>query len=111
MNTRLRAGGPRFPISLALALSIAAAAGALVFTRTHVREGRYRLAELTAERDALSEELERLEIRAAKLSAPRRIEEEARKIGLIRPDPSRIVVLHDAAARAGSARPHPETRR
>ncbi len=62
----------------------------LEITRLH-----YDLSEFHAQREVLSAEAARLEVEAAALAAPRRIEEQARRLGFIYPDQESIVVLDE----------------
>ena len=73
---------------------IALAALGHAYLRTRVTEEGYRLSRLSAESRELSREHEALQIRAAELKSPQRIEELARtKLGMAPPPVDRVVVL------------------
>jgi cell division protein FtsL len=70
------------------------------YLRTRVTEEGYRLSRLSAESHELSREHEGLQIRAAELKSPQRIEELARaKLGMTAPPMDRVVVLVGDAVR------------
>jgi cell division protein FtsL len=73
---------------------LAAAALGHAWLRTRVTEEGYRLSRLSAESRDLAREHETLQIRAAELKSPSRIEELARtKLGMAPPPVDRVVVL------------------
>ncbi|HEY2028338.1 MAG TPA: cell division protein FtsL [Myxococcales bacterium] len=73
---------------------IALAALGHAYLRTRVTEEGYRLSRLSAESRELAREHEALQIRAAELKSPQRIEELARtKLGMAPPPLDRVVVL------------------
>ena len=89
----------------ATTVSCALVAGAMLFhawVRTRVTEQGYLLSRLSAEYRDLTREHETLQLRAAELRSPQRIEELARtKLGMSAPSTDRVVVLMEEA---GSAR-------
>jgi cell division protein FtsL len=79
---------------------LAVAALGHAYLRTRVTEEGYRLSRLSAESRDLSREHETLQIRAAELKSPSRIEELARtKLGMAPPPVDRVVVLVGDAVR------------
>ena len=73
---------------------LAVAALGHAWLRTRVTEEGYRLSHLSAEAHDLAREHESLQIRAAELKSPSRIEELARvKLGMAPPPVDRVVVL------------------
>jgi cell division protein FtsL len=84
-------------------LACALVASALLFhawVRTRVTEEGYRLSRLSAEHHELVREHERLQLRAAELKSPQRIEELARsRLGMGPPQVDRVVVLSGGAVR------------
>lgn len=72
-------------------------ASALLLTalRLEITRSGYDLSNLYDRRQALTAEVARLKVEAASLAHPRRIEEEARKLGYIHPDRDSIVVLDE----------------
>lgn len=63
---------------------------ALVGLRVHQVELGYRLDQLTAERARLEQRLRELEVEAATLRSPARIESRARQLGLAPPAPAQV---------------------
>ena len=98
MNARLRPAGRVLPILLALAFGAATAAGTMVWMRIQLQRQRNELVELTQRHRDLLADLERLEIQAAALAAPKRIEREAARIGLVHPDRDQVVRISEAGA-------------
>jgi cell division protein FtsL len=79
---------------------LAVAALGHAYLRTRVTEEGYRLSRLSAESHDLSREHEALQIRAAELKSPQRIEELARtRLGMAPPPVDRVVVLVGDAVR------------
>jgi cell division protein FtsL len=79
---------------------LAVAALGHAYLRTRVTEEGYRLSRLSAESRELSREHETLQIRAAELKSPSRIEELARtKLGMTPAPVDRVVVLVGDAVR------------
>lgn len=82
-------------------LFIAAAALLHLGVRTRVTERGYQLSRLSGEYRDLTREHESLQIRAAELKSPQRIEELAReKLGMSPPALDRVLVLASGAVRA-----------
>jgi cell division protein FtsL len=85
-------------------LSCALIASAMLlhaWVRTRVTEGGYELSRLSAEYRELTREHERLQIAAAELKSPQRIEELARtRLNMGPPPVDRVVVLVGGAVRA-----------
>ncbi len=81
----------------ATALSCALVAAAMLlhaWVRTRVTEQGYRLSQLSAEYRELTREHEALQIKAAELKSPQRVEELARtRLGMGPPPTDRVVVL------------------
>ena len=86
----------------ALACALVAAAMLLhAWVRTRVTEQGYRLSRLSAEYRELTREHETLQIHAAELRSPQRIEELARiRLNMGPPSTDRVVVLVGGAVRA-----------
>jgi cell division protein FtsL len=79
---------------------LAVAALGHAYLRTRVTEEGYRLSRLSAESHDLAREHEALQISAAELKSPQRIEELARtKLGMSAPSVDRVVVLVGDAVR------------
>ncbi len=87
----------------ATTLSCALVAGAMLlhaWVRTRVTEQGYRLSRLSAEYRELLSEHEKLQLKAAELRSPQRIEELARsRLGMSAPSIDRVVVLVGGAVR------------
>ena len=92
----------------ATAVSCALVAGAMLlhaWVRTRVTEQGYTLSRLSAEYRDLTREHEALQLKAAELRSPQRIEELARtKLGMSAPALDRVVVLVGGQDEAGFAR-------
>ena len=88
---------------VATALSCALVAGAMLlhaWVRTRVTEQGYLLSRLSADYRDLTREHEALQLKAAELRSPQRIEELARtKLGMSAPSMDRVVVLVGGAVR------------
>ncbi len=88
----------------ATALSCALVAGAMLlhaWVRTRVTEQGYRLSRLSAEYRELTRQHESLQIKAAELRSPQRIEELARaRLSMGPPSMDRVVVLVGGAVRS-----------
>jgi cell division protein FtsL len=83
---------------------LACAAMLQIWVRTRVTEQGYRLSRLTAERQKLQREHERLQLFAAQLESPQRIAELARsRLGMGPPAPDRVIVLVGGAVRGTGA--------
>lgn len=67
----------------------------LTALRLEITRLRYDLSSLYSQREALGAEISRLEVEMAAQAAPRRIEERARKMGLVYPDRESIIVLDE----------------
>lgn len=91
MNARLRRGGPALRVLVATAVGLGLGAGALVWTRTEIMSLRYERAALLERGAELREEVEKLRVEAAALSAPDRIERSARKLGLRYPSAGQVI--------------------
>jgi cell division protein FtsL len=80
---------------------VAAAALFHLWIRTRVTERGYQISRLSSEYRDLARERESLQIKAAELKSPQRIEERAReKLGMGPPAVDRVVVLMGGAMRA-----------
>ncbi len=91
MNARLRASGPLQRALVASALGVLVGAGVLVWTRTEILSLRYRLGAV-AEREArLRDQVEKLRVEVAVLSAPERVEPQALELGLRYPTVGQVV--------------------
>lgn len=102
MNARLRRGGPLLRAALASALGLAVAAGAVVWTRTEILALRYELSRLFESEASLRNEVEKLRVEAAALTAPDRVERRARELGLRYPQPGEVIFLDAAEPAAGT---------
>jgi cell division protein FtsL len=91
VNSTLRSAGRVQRALIATALGVALGAGALVWTRTEILSLRYHLARLVDLEAALRAEVEKLAVEVAALSAPARIEKQARALGLGDPSPGQVV--------------------
>jgi len=67
----------------------------LTAVRLEITRSRYDLSDLHRQREDLAAEVSRLEVETATLTAPRRIEELARKMGFVYPDRNSVVVLDE----------------
>jgi len=67
----------------------------LTAVRLEITRLRYDLSDLHGQREALATDVSRLQVEAATLTAPRRIEEMARKLGFVYPDRNSVVVLDE----------------
>jgi len=89
--------------TLACAL-LAAAALLQIWVRTRVTEQGYRLSRLSAERQHLVRDHERLQLAAARLGSAQRIEDLARtRLGMGPPPADRIIVLVGGALRTSAS--------
>ncbi|HKC61817.1 MAG TPA: cell division protein FtsL [Myxococcales bacterium] len=89
--------------TLACAL-LAAAALLQIWVRTRVTEQGYRLSRLSAERQQLVRDHERLQLAAARLGSAQRIEELARaRLGMGPPPADRVIVLVHGALRSSAS--------
>ncbi|HWE26025.1 MAG TPA: cell division protein FtsL [Myxococcales bacterium] len=94
------------PLLCALIACGLLSAGALlqIWVRTRVTEQGYRLSRLAGERQQLLRENERLQLAAARLGSPQRIEDLARaRLGMGPPPPDRIIVLVGGALRSSAS--------
>ena len=92
-----------FAAMLACAL-LAAAALLQIWVRTRVTEQGYRLSRLSAERQHLVRDHERLQLAAARLGSAQRIEDLARaRLGMGPPPPDRIIVLVGGALHSSTS--------
>lgn len=66
-----------------------------VWTRVQVTETGYRLRQLAEEGDKIKEIHHALTVEAATLKSPRRLEEAANRMGLLRPSESQVIILAD----------------
>jgi cell division protein FtsL len=100
------ASGLRQAFAATLACALFAAAALLqIWVRTRVTEQGYRLSRLSAERQQLVRDHERLQLAAARLGSAQRIEDLARaRLGMGPPPADRIIVLvHGALHSSASA--------
>ena len=102
MNARVRRGGPWLPWALATAAGLVLGAGALVFTRIEILSLRYEQAHLRDRQGGLGDQVERLRVEEAALSAPDRIEARARALGLRYPTNGQVVRVDGRAGRNGA---------
>ena len=88
-----------------LACSLLAGGATLqIWVRTRITEQGYQLSRLSAERRQLLREHERLQLAAAQLGSPQRIEELARaRLGMGPAAPDRVIVLVGGALRSGAS--------
>ena len=89
-------------LALALIACALIGSGALlqIWVRTRVTEQGYRLSRLSAERQQLQRDHERLQLAAARLGSAQRIEDLARlRLGMGPPPPDRVIVLVGGALR------------
>ena len=100
MNARVRRGGPWLPWALATAAGLVLGAGALVFTRTEILSLRYEQSRLLDQKSELRNQVEKLRLEEAALSAPDRIEARARALGLRYPTNGQVVHVARQAGRA-----------
>jgi cell division protein FtsL len=103
VNTQLRAGGSLQRALVATAIGVLLGAGALVWTRTAILSLQYQLARLVDREAELRGEVEKLEIEVAALSAPARVEREARALGLREPQPGQVLRVATGDGAAGGA--------
>ena len=92
-------------LALALIACALVGSGALlqIWVRTRVTEQGYRLSRLSAERQQLVRQHERLQLAAARLGSAQRIEELARtRLGMGPPPPDRVIVLVGGALRSSA---------
>lgn len=80
--------------ALAFALCLASAL-LLTATRLEITRLHYDLSDLYGQKEALGAEVARLEVESATLSSSKRIEELAKKQGLVYPGRSSVVVLDE----------------
>ena len=101
---RRAACGLRHLAAATLACAVlTAAALSQIWVRTRVTEQGYRLSRLSAERQQLVRDHERLQLAAAKLGGAQRIEELARsRLGMGPPGADRIIVLVHGALRSSA---------
>ena len=90
MNRRIEKRSPFLSLALATALGLAIGSAALVWARTQMVSLRYERVVLIGEEAELREELERLRLERAALAAPERIEQYARRLGLVYPKPGQV---------------------
>ncbi len=93
MNVRLQRGGPWARALLYGAAGAVLGMMAVVWTRHEIQSLKYRLGDQARQRAALHSEIEKLEIEAAALASPRRIEERALALGLRYPQPGQVIHL------------------
>ncbi|GAB4262037.1 MAG: hypothetical protein Kow0092_12070 [Deferrisomatales bacterium] len=72
-----------------------AAALLLTALRLEITRLEYELSALHARRQAVAADVARLEVELAALAAPKRIEAQARALGLVEPDRGSVVVLDE----------------
>lgn len=101
MNDRRRPSGPLLRVALAATLGLVVGASALVWTRSEITRLRYRLADVETRRVTLEREVEKLRIEAAALSAPEKLEQRARELGLRYPAAGEVLHVDLYAVRAG----------
>jgi cell division protein FtsL len=97
--------GLRQFLAATLACALLGGAGLFqIWMRTQVTEQGYRLSRLSTERQQLQRERERLQLAAAQLASPQRIEEIARaRLGMGPPGADRVIVLVGGALRSSTA--------
>jgi cell division protein FtsL len=96
-----RRGLANFAAATLACVLVAAAALFHLWIRTRVTERGYQLSRLSSEYRDLTREHESLQVQAAELKSPQRIEELAReKLGMGPPAMDRVVVLAGGAVRA-----------
>ena len=96
-----RRGMATFAAATVACVLVAAAALFHLWIRTRVTERGYQLSRLSSEYRDLTREHESLQLRAAELKSPQRIEQLAReKLGMGPPTMDRVVVLVGGAVRA-----------
>jgi cell division protein FtsL len=93
LNVRLRQGGRWLHFLGPAAITLALACGLVAWARIHLTSLRYLHADLLHETNVVRGEVEKLRVEAAALAAPDRIEQLARKQGLIVPEAGQVVVL------------------
>lgn len=97
--------GPGWLLFSVMALSVVAALVlAIVSLQAVLAQGSFRMRELARRTAELRTANERLELEVASLSAPGRIAREARRLGLVLPDPDSVRVL-TVEGREGRRRP------
>lgn len=101
MNTPLRVAGPVQRALVATAIGVLLGAGALVWTRTEILSLRYQLARGVDRAGELRGEVEKLSVEVAALSAPARVERQARALGLGDPQPGQVLRLAAGDVAAG----------
>ena len=97
----VRARGARTLASALIACAFVGGGAMLqIWVRTRVTEQGYRLSHLSAERQQLLRDHERLQLAVARLGSPQRIEDLARvRLGMGPPPPDRVIVLVGGALR------------
>lgn len=93
MNTQVRNGGRLQRALVATAIGVLLGAGALVWTRTEILSLQYHLTRLVDREAELRGEVEKLAVEVAALSAPERVERQARALGLREPQPGQVLRL------------------
>jgi cell division protein FtsL len=98
-------GGLRQLTAATLACALLAAAALLqIWVRTRVTEQGYLLSRLSAERQQLVRDHERLQVAAARLGSAQRIEDLARaRLGMGPPPADRVIVLVGGALRSSAS--------
>ena len=102
VNFRLRRAGPLRGWILAAIGGLIAAAALIVWTRTAITTDRYRLSALRDQGAVLLDQVERLRVEAAALSAFDRIESRAREMGLRHPVTGQVIDLPKADVALGT---------
>ena len=105
-SRRIRGGrGLRQLVAATLACALVAGGALLqIWVRTRVTEQGYRLSRLSAERQQLVRDHERLQLAAARLGSAQRIEDLARAgLGMGPPPADRIIVLVGGALRSSAS--------
>lgn len=101
LNIRLQRSGSLLRILLVAAVGVSLGCGLLVWTRTQITSLRYQLTQLLDRESQLRSDIEKLQVEAAVLSAPDRIEREALFLGLRYPKAGQLVRVHTTDAAGG----------
>lgn len=105
MNVRLRTGGRLLGLLVPALVAAVTASAVVVRARTEMTAIGYRIGHLLEREAAVRIEVEKLRVEEAALASPERIEQKARALGLVDPQPGQILGLHDALRPVASPGP------
>ena len=108
MNVRLRSGGRLLRVLVPALVAATTASALVVAARTEITALAYRVGRLLDSEAALRREVEKLRLEVAALTSPKRIEREARAIGLVDPRPGQVLILpEDGLGQSGEGSGEP----